>query len=117
MSRSPRIPRQPGRPSNSARRSSTTTLPRFLLHDRDSAFAAVSTTINGMGIQDVRTAPRAPWQNGYVERVIGSLRRDCLDHVIVLNETGLPRAPAVRRLLQSFPDASGPLQGHAGIAT
>ena len=42
-----------------------------------------------MNIQAVRTAPRSPWQNAYVERVIGSIRRECLDHVIVANEAGL----------------------------
>ena len=42
-----------------------------------------------MDIQAIRTAPRSPWQNAYVERVIGSFCRECLDHVIVLNETGL----------------------------
>ena len=42
-----------------------------------------------MNIQPVRTAPRSPWQNAYVERVIGSIRRECLDHVIVLNTAGL----------------------------
>jgi len=68
--------------------------PRFLLHDRDSAFAAVHATIGGMGIRQLRTAPRSPWQNGYVERVIGSIRRECLDHVIVLNEGGLRRVLA-----------------------
>ena len=44
-----------------------------------------------MNIQAVRTAPRSPWQNAYVERVIGSIRRECLDHVIVVNEAGLHR--------------------------
>jgi transposase InsO family protein len=44
-----------------------------------------------MNIQTVRTAPRSPWQNAYVEHVIGSIRRECLDHVIVANETGLRR--------------------------
>ena len=68
--------------------------PRFLLDDRDSAFAAVHATIGGMGIRQLRTAPRSPWQNGYVERVIGSIRRECLDHVIVLNEGGLRRVLA-----------------------
>ena len=42
-----------------------------------------------MNIQEVRTAPRSPWQNTYEERVIGSIRRECLDHVIVVNATGL----------------------------
>ena len=44
-----------------------------------------------MNVQDVRTAPRSPWQNAYVERVIGSIRRECLDHVVVLNTAGLHR--------------------------
>ena len=44
-----------------------------------------------MNIQTVRTAPRSPWQNAYVERVIGSIRRECLDHVIVVNTKGLHR--------------------------
>jgi putative transposase len=44
-----------------------------------------------MHIEAVRTAPRSPWQNAYVERVIGSIRRECLDHVIVANEAGLRR--------------------------
>ena len=65
--------------------------PRYLLHDRDTAFAALETTNAGMHIEAVRTAPRSPWQNAYVERVIGSIRRECLDHVIVTNEAGLRR--------------------------
>ena len=65
--------------------------PGYLLHDRDGVFAEVATTIAGMNIQAVRTAPRSPWQNAYVERVIGSIRRECLDHVIVVNAAGLQR--------------------------
>jgi len=65
--------------------------PRYLLHDRDSVFAHVATTLDGMNIQEVRTAPRSPWQNAYVERVIGSIRRECLEHVIVVNAAGLHR--------------------------
>ena len=65
--------------------------PRYLIHDRDHAFAAFAMTASGMGIHELRTAPRSPWQNGYVERFIGSIRRECLDHVIVVNETGLSR--------------------------
>lgn len=49
-----------------------------------------------MGLEEVLTAPRAPWQNPFVERVIGSLRRECLDHVIVWNERSL------RRCLQQY---------------
>src|SRR6266849_398375 len=44
-----------------------------------------------MGIHEVLTAPQSPWQNTYVERLIGSIRRECLDHVIVLSEAGLRR--------------------------
>jgi transposase InsO family protein len=65
--------------------------PRYLLHDRDTAFAGAKSTLAGMHIQAVCTAPRSPWQNAYVERVIGSIRRECLDHVIVVNEAGLRR--------------------------
>jgi putative transposase len=53
-------------------------------------------TTTAMGIEDVRTAPRSPWQNAYVERFIGSVRRECLDHVIVLNAAGL------RTILKSY---------------
>ena len=65
--------------------------PEYLLHDRDSVFAELAITLAGMNIQTVRTAPRSPWQNAYVERVIGSIRRECLDHVIVVNTEGLHR--------------------------
>jgi hypothetical protein len=47
--------------------------------------------VKAMGIKDVPTAPRSPWQNPYRERLIGSVRRDCLDHVIVLNDRHLHR--------------------------
>jgi putative transposase len=61
----------------------------YLLHDRDAAFTDVAVTIAAMQIQDVVTARRSPWQNAYVERVIGSIRRECLDHVIALSTAGL----------------------------
>ena len=64
--------------------------PRFLIHDRDSAFHAWRSTADAMGIEEVLVAPRSPWQNTYVERLIGSIRRECLDHMIV-NERGLRR--------------------------
>jgi transposase InsO family protein len=63
--------------------------PRYLLHDRDTAFTDVASTITAMQIEEVVTAPRSPWQNAYVERLIGSIRRECLDHVIVLSAAGL----------------------------
>ena len=67
--------------------------PRYLLRDRDSVFAEVAATIAAMNAQavSIRTAPRSPWQNAYAERVIGSIRRECLDHVIVMNAAGLRR--------------------------
>ena len=65
--------------------------PSYLLHDRDSAFAGIAGTIAAMQIQDVVTAPRSPWQNAHVERFIGSVRRECLDHVVVLSAAGLQR--------------------------
>ena len=69
------------------------TAPRYLLHDRDGLFvnALVRRRVASLGITDRRTAPRAPWQNPCVERLIGSMRRECLDHVIVLNERHLRR--------------------------
>jgi putative transposase len=49
-----------------------------------------------MGVREVLTAPQSPWQNAYVERLIGSIRRECLDHIIVLHESGM------RRILRSY---------------
>jgi transposase InsO family protein len=65
------------------------------VHDRDGAFADITTTVAGMHIEAVRTGPRSPWQNAYVERLIGSIRRECLDRVIVMNEVGLRRVLAL----------------------
>jgi transposase InsO family protein len=50
-----------------------------------------------MGVEDVLTAPRAPWQNAFVERFVGSARRECFDHVIVLNEAGLRKLMTLYR--------------------
>jgi hypothetical protein len=71
------------------------TAPRYLLRDRDASYGlAFRTRVNGMGVEEVVTAPRAPWQNPYAERIIGSIRRECLDHVIIFNETHLRRVLA-----------------------
>lgn len=68
------------------------TAPRYLLRDRDRIFGAdFVEQVKAMGIEQVLSAPRSPWQRAYVERVIGTLRRECLDHVIVLNERCLYR--------------------------
>lgn len=64
---------------------------RYLIRDRDHAFDGVHASAKAMGIHEVLTAPRSPWQNAYVERFIGSVRRECLDHVIVLTAPGLGR--------------------------
>jgi putative transposase len=65
--------------------------PRYLIHDRDHAFDGLGPTAKAMGIDEVVTAPHAPWQNAFVERFVGSARRECFDHVIVFNEAGLQR--------------------------
>ena len=63
------------------------TAPRYLLRDRDRSYGQVfRDRICMMGIKEVVTAARSPWQNAYVERVIGSVRRECLDHVIICDE-------------------------------
>ena len=68
------------------------TAPRYLLRDRDSIYGGyLRRRVKNMGINEVITAPQSPWQNPYVERLIGSIRRDCLNHVIVLNESHLKR--------------------------
>jgi putative transposase len=68
------------------------TVPRFLLHDRDGCYGDdLHRPVAALGIEEVLTAPGSPWQNPYVERLIGSVRRECLDHVIVLNERHLLR--------------------------
>jgi transposase InsO family protein len=84
------------------------TAPRFLLRDRDASYGSIFTKrVEAMGITEVVTAPRSPWQNAYVERVIGSIRRECLDHVVVFNERHLYRGAFVlRRILPSFANAS-----------
>lgn len=66
------------------------TAPRYLLRDRDRIFGTEFVKqVRAMGIKQVLSAPRSPWQRAYVERVIGSIRRECLDHVIVFNESSL----------------------------
>jgi putative transposase len=69
--------------------------PRYLLRDRDAIYGgAFQKRIHAMGIEQVLSAPRSPWQNPFVERLIGTLRRDCLDHVVALNERHLRRIVA-----------------------
>ena len=71
--------------------------PRYLIRDRDAIYGVhFRNRVKGMRIEEVVTAPRSPWQNPYAERVIGSIRRECLDHMIVINEAHL------RRILASY---------------
>jgi len=66
--------------------------PRFLMRDRDGIYGAVfSSRVKGLEIEEVKSAPRSPWQNAYVERVIGSIRRELTDRVIVLGGKHLLR--------------------------
>ena len=66
--------------------------PRYLIRDRDRAYgAAVTRRLRAMGIRDKPIAPGSPWQNGFAERLIGSICRECVDHVIVLGEAHLRR--------------------------
>ena len=68
------------------------TAPRFLLRDRDASYGQTfRDRVQAMAIEEVVTAPRSPWQNAYVERIIGSIRRECLDHVVVFDERHLRR--------------------------
>jgi transposase InsO family protein len=64
--------------------------PRYLLRDRDRIFGDEFTKqVQSMGMEQVLGAPESPWQRAYVERVIGTIRRECLDHVIIFNEAAL----------------------------
>ena len=70
-------------------------VPRYLLRDRDAIFGEeFRRQVKDMGIHEVLSTPRSPWQRAYVERVIGSIRRECLDHVIVFHERSLRRTLA-----------------------
>ena len=86
------------------------TAPRYLLRDGDGIYGArVRRRIDSLGIDDVATAPASPWQNAYVERVIGSLRRELLDHVIILSERHL------KRLLSPYLDDYRPWRTHRSL--
>ena len=86
------------------------TAPQFLLRDGDGIYGdRVRRKINSLGLHEVVTAPASPWQNAYVERVIGSLRRELLDHVIILNERHL------KRLLSTYLDYYHPWRTHRSL--
>jgi transposase InsO family protein len=81
--------------------------PRHLIRDRDRIDGSVVTRrLRAMGIRDKPTAPASPWQNGLAERLIGSIRRECLDHIIVFSEAHL------RRILKSYADYHNSVRTH-----
>jgi transposase InsO family protein len=87
------------------------TAPAYLIRDNDRKFGdQFKQSILRLGIRDRPAAPRSPWQNGYVERLIGSIRRDLLDHVIVWGEAHL------RRMLHAYRDYHNASRTHLGIA-
>ena len=85
--------------------------PRYLIRDRDRVYGdAFTRRIRAMGIRDRPTAPRSPWQNGYAERLIGSIRRECLDHVVVFGERHL------RHVLRSYTEYYNGARTHLSLA-
>jgi Integrase core domain len=75
--------------------------PSYLIRDRDGAYGEVFIRrLRSMGIRDRPTSPRSPWQNGYAERLIGSIRRECLDHVVAFGERHLRHIVVVHEILQ-----------------
>ena len=84
--------------------------PGYMIRDRDRIYGAVVTRrLRAMGIRDKPIAPASPWQNGFAERLIGSIRRECLDHIIVLGEEHL------RRILKSYADYYNGVRTHRSL--
>jgi transposase InsO family protein len=83
---------------------------RYMIRDRDRIYGAVVTRrLRAMGIRDKPTAPASPWQNGFAERLIGSIRRECVDHFIILGEAHL------RRILRSYADYYNGVRTHRSL--
>src|SRR6267143_1360489 len=84
--------------------------PRYLIRDHDRIYGSVVTRrLRAMGIRDKPTAPASPWQNGFAERLIGSIRRECVDHIIVLGEAHLCR------ILRSYADYYNGVRTHRSL--
>jgi transposase InsO family protein len=84
--------------------------PGYMIRDRDRIYGAVVTRrLRAMGIRDKPIAPASPWQNGFAERLIGSIRRECVDHIIVLGEAHL------RRILRSYRDYYNGVRTHRSL--
>ena len=85
-------------------------VPRYLIRDRDRIYGTVVTRrIRAMGIRDKPTAPASPWQNGFAERLFGSIRRECVDHIVVLGEAHL------RRILRSYARYYNDIRTHRSL--
>jgi len=84
--------------------------PRYLIRDRDRIYGAVVTRrLRAMGIRDKPIAPASPWQNGFAERLIGSIRRECLDHLVILSEAHL------RRVLRAYAGYYNKIRTHRSL--
>src|ERR1700759_5146353 len=84
--------------------------PHYLIRDRDQIYGAIVTRrLRAMGIRDNPPAPASPWQNGFAERLIGSIRRECVDHIIVLGGMHL------RRVLKSYADYYNSVRTHRSL--
>ena len=84
--------------------------PRYMIRDRDRIYGAVVTRrLRAMGIRDKPIALASPWQNGFAERLIGSIRRECVDHIIVLGEMHL------RRVVKSYADYYNGIRTHRSL--
>ena len=84
--------------------------PRYIVRDRDDAYgSAFVRRLTAMGIRDRPTSARSPYQNGFAERLIGSIRRDCLDHVVIFNEQHL------RHLLKSYKQYDDEFRTHLSL--
>jgi transposase InsO family protein len=87
------------------------TAPRYLIRDNDRAYGQTFTTrVRTMGIRDRPISPRSPWQNAYAERLIGTLRRECLDHVLIFGERHL------HRILTAYSSYYNETRTHLGLA-
>lgn len=85
--------------------------PDYLIRDRDACYGNLFVRrVRSLGIRDHPTSPRSPWQNGYAERLIGSIRRECLDHVVVFGERHL------RHLLLSYMDYYNTIRTHLSLS-
>jgi transposase InsO family protein len=84
--------------------------PGYMIRDRDRIYGTIVTRrLRAMGIRDKPIAPASPWQNGFAERLIGSIRRECLDHVVILGEAHL------RRILKSYADYYNRVRTHRSL--